>query len=565
MATVPRQESLAKMFALASLLSSNAVLGVAPQKNVIFILTDDQDVMLGSMDPAGPMPKTRKLLVEQGAWFDNAFASTPICCPSRAEIQTGRYMHSIKVYDNGCGGVDFQKGPEKQNIAHYMRGAGYTNFYAGKYLNNYGAPKVGGVEHIPEGWDQWYGLVGNSKYYNYTVSNNGAAEAHGDKYADDYFTDYLANKSLAFLRGHFGGGANPDQGGPVFMMVATPACHGPNDPAPQYEETYAGRTSPRLPSWNKAPQPDKHYMMRQIVPMDETHINVSDVFFQRRWSVLRSVDDMVERLALELQSLGQFDSTTWIYTSDHGYHLGEFGMLYDKRMLYETDIRVPLFVRGPGIAANKTVREPVNHVDIAPTILDIAGIERPGQMEGRSWLELVRGGAAVSWRRDFLVEYNGPSVTGAEGIDFDLVDFDEGDRSSTITPDKASCSADASDELSIQGKCSCTFGALSGNIHDVSPCDGKNNTYKCLRTLASPSLTPVADEALSNSIYCEFDDPEKFVELYDLGQDPYNLRNLANSTDKNTLDRLHKRLAAFMECSGENCFDPQGYKDITAL
>ena len=76
-----------------------------------------------------------------------------------------------------------------------------------------------------------------------------------------------------------------------------------------------------------------------------------DIFYQRRWSVLRSVDDMVERLVESMTAAGVWDNTYFVYTSDHGYHLGEFGMLYDKRMLYETDIRVPLFVKGPGIVA----------------------------------------------------------------------------------------------------------------------------------------------------------------------------------------------------------------------
>eukprot|EP01052_Picozoa_sp_SAG31_P034393 SAG31_NODE_4013_length_3665_cov_2.254907_3_plen_123_part_00 len=114
-------------------------------------------------------------------------------------------------------------------------------------------------------------------------------------------------------------------------MTGTPASHGPNDPAPQYSETYAGMKSPRLPSWNVAPNPDKHYLLRHILPMDEQHANVSDVFFQRsvhysaprwssmaaesdqqwhrRWSVLRSVDDMVERFITFLKHAGVMDDT----------------------------------------------------------------------------------------------------------------------------------------------------------------------------------------------------------------------------------------------------------------
>ena len=107
-------------------------------------------------------------------------------------------------------------------------------------------------------------------------------------------------------------------------------------------------------------------------------------------------------------------------------------------------------------------------------------------------------------------------------------------------------------DLISSASCSCTVGALSGHPHDTSPCDSKNNTFKCLRTL------DVGGDggALSNSAYCEYDDPEAFVELYDLDADPYNLRNIAGETPAATLAKLKARLHAFMLCSGSDCFDP---------
>ena len=138
-------------------------------------------------------------------------------------------MHNTKVFDNGCGGTAFVNGPEKLNVGHYAKSLGYTTFYAGKYLNNYGGGgnAGGGLERIPPGWDQWYGLKGNSKYYEYAVSNNGVAEHHGSDYATDYFTDRIANRTLEFL-------ANATKNDtPFFAMLGSPASHGPNDPAPQ--------------------------------------------------------------------------------------------------------------------------------------------------------------------------------------------------------------------------------------------------------------------------------------------------------------------------------------------
>ena len=544
-------------FALVSIAACAAAIlhgASAARPNILFLLTDDQDLLLGSMDPDGPMQKTRKLLVDQGAWFDNAFVATPICCPSRAEIQTGRYMHTVGVPNNQCGGRAFIDGPERDNVAHFMSQGGYTNFYAGKYLNNYGTNHHGAtnLSHIPRGWDQWFGLKGNSRYYGYVVSNNGRPERHRNDYAADYFTDYIANKSLAFLDDHFdGGGKNTaEAAGPVFMMMATPASHSPNDPAPQYMQKYAGRRAPRLPSWNVAPSPDKNGIMQTIVPMDEGHANVSDVYFQRRWSVLHSVDDMVERLHEKLEALGQLENTFFMFSSDHGYHLGEFGQIYDKRMLYETDIRVPLFIKGPGIAAGSTVSGPVSHVDLAPTILSLGGVATPPVMDGRSWLPLVKeGGGDAAWRNDLLIEYNGPKVGDAP------IDPENADDQAPDAPDGAFCHANADDETSIAGKCSCTVkdGTHGGKVHDASPCDDSDNTYKCLRTFASAGGGVVP--ALNNSIYCEFDNG--FVEMYDLDADPYNLHNLHKHTDAATLATLHARLHQFMLCSGADCFDPR--------
>lgn len=97
---------------------------------------------------------------------------------------------------------------------------------------------AGGVAHIPPGWTNWQGLVGNSVYYNYVISNNGVAEKHGNDYEADYLPNVVLNKTLAFLDEYAG-----QQ--PFFAMVSPPACHGPADPAPQYATLYPGESSVR--------------------------------------------------------------------------------------------------------------------------------------------------------------------------------------------------------------------------------------------------------------------------------------------------------------------------------
>lgn len=519
----------------------------AVKPNVLFILTDDQDTMLGSFDPDGPMQETRKRIVEQGVWFENSFCHVPVCCPSRASLITGRYMHNNGAVDNKCGGKEFQNNAEQHNFFTFAKKQGYTTFYAGKYLNNYGS--LGGIERVPPGFDSWYGLKGNSKYYGYTVSNNGVAEQHGNDYHKDYYTDRLANRSLEFLNNVSSG--VDGFSAPWLMMIGTPASHGPNDPAPQYQRLYANRIAPRTPSWNKAPQPEKHPLMQGIVPMDQGHIDTSDVYFERRWSVLKSVDDMVVRLTDELERMNALDNTYIIFSADNGFHLGQFGMLYDKRMLYEHDIRIPLAVRGPGIRKNVNCSAPVMHHDIGPTILEMIGLqETPRIMDGTSWLlQVTEAAKPGKWRTDFLVEYNGPKASvNAMTISSDLandnssVSNEEGDG---YLQRPSQCSANKAEET-VDCKCSCRYKKPNGKIYDRSPCDSLENTYKCLRTI----------NATEDSNYCEFDDG--FVEYYDTKSDPWGLTNLAvkHRTPKWKLQALSQRLHAHRICKGRGCFNP---------
>jgi N-acetylglucosamine-6-sulfatase len=154
--------SATALLALLGVLTTTPA-AAAARPNILFIFTDDQDIVLNSLTV---MPKLKKLVIDEGAFFENAFCNTPICCPSRAEVTTGRYMHNTKATNNGCGGREFQENQELDNVAHFAAKGGYDPYYSGKYLNNYGSAQMGGTAHIPRGWKEWHALVGNSKYYN---------------------------------------------------------------------------------------------------------------------------------------------------------------------------------------------------------------------------------------------------------------------------------------------------------------------------------------------------------------------------------------------------------------
>ncbi|XP_032223027.1 N-acetylglucosamine-6-sulfatase [Nematostella vectensis] len=481
-----------------------SVLGDAEgtQSNIVLVLTDDQDQVLGSM---APLVKTRKLIQEQGVSFDNMFVASPLCCPSRASILTGMYVHNHKTLNNSvngnCASKNWQQGPEKQTFNTYLKELGYKTYYAGKYLNKYGMSATGGTQYVPPGWDSWLGLVGNSKYYNYTVSVNGKAEKHGGDYKEDYFTDVITRSAVSFLE------EQSSSKQPFFIMLATPACHGPFTPAPQYNNSFNKTTAPRTQSYNKPGGKSKHWLLRSTPsPMSASSVAYSDDVFRNRWRTLLSVDDLVEQVVVTLDKHKHLSNTYIIFTSDNGYHHGQFSLPIDKRQLYEFDIRVPLLVRGPGIPSNKSLTNPVVSIDLAPTVIELAGGKAPSSMDGRSLLPLLNAKGAVEWRSDFLVEHLGEghgSIDGCPALD----------------PGMADCTPN----------CVCE--------------DSWNNTYSCVRTLTTSR----------DFMFCEFRDSEAFVEFYDLNKDPAQLNNMVETADHKELLAQQKRLETLTFCSGDSC------------
>lgn len=253
------------------------------QPNIVFILTDDQDTELGSLNY---MPKVQKTLMSTGATFTHAYSTTPVCCPSRSSILTGRYSHNHNVFTNGgnCSSPEWRTRFENDTFAAHLHNAGYRTALFGKYLNGYDG------SHIPYGWSEWGGLVKNSKYYNYTINFNGKLVRHGNNYTEDYYPDVIANQSIEFVRN-----SSPKQ--PFLLVASFPSPHGPEDSAPQYQKMFTNATSHRTPSWNHAPNPDKQWMLRRTGQMDDQLIRFTDLLHQKRLQTLQSVDDAVQRVS----------------------------------------------------------------------------------------------------------------------------------------------------------------------------------------------------------------------------------------------------------------------------
>ncbi|KAH7231026.1 alkaline-phosphatase-like protein [Fusarium tricinctum] len=500
--------------------------------NIILVLVDDQDVHMESLKH---MPLLEKQMADEGTLYTSHYCTTAICCPARVSILTGRLAHNTNVTDLVApyGGYPkfLSEGLNSKYLPIWLQEAGYSTYYTGKLFNahtveNFDKPHAAGWTSSDFLLDPF-----TYNYWNSTWQKDQSAPVSRE---GTYNTDDLSNKTVNYIREAHAAGK------PFFIGSAPIAPHTEVVPHP---DTYNGTVSPTDPSIQPLvfpPKPAKRHadMFRDLkVPrtpnfnpedpsgvswvaqhprLNQTYIDYGDDFFRLRLESLQAVDEMVDKIVKELESLDIMDNTYIIYTSDNGYHIGQHRLPPGKECGFEEDINVPLLIRGPGVPKGVVSNVMTSHTDLAPSIFRMAGIKPRPEFDG----------LAVPLTED---ELKRATQRRAEhvGIEFWGLAIDEGIDSEVMS-------------------------AL--------------NTYKGIRLHSK-------DYNLYYAVHCTNEH-----ELYDMAVDPYQINNLLPSGKNSTgmpiasnadssvkinnkpllsiVSRLDAIMMVMKSCKGRTCTEP---------
>ena len=397
--------------------------------NFLFILVDDQPHDAVGFSERYPFLKTPNIdkLASEGVNVKNFFVTQSICSPSRASFLTGTYPHIHGVNQNNKY-VD----PDWETYAPYsvhLQKNGYETAHIGKI---HMAHKRG-KKHIRPGFDYWFSFIGQGQYFNPSVNDNGI-----ETQEEGYITDILTKKTIDWLVN------KRDSNKPFSLNLWHKAVHEKHLPAPRHKDLFKNEKLPEppydthketfkgKPEWQRRKTFGFRWKEGDIIP-DELNEKRWPINKFKNMQLLRSliaVDESLGKVIETLEKIGELDNTVIIYSSDNGYFMGEH-TFKDKRLAYENSIRVPMIIRYPRlIKENTEINEQCLNIDLAPTILDFAGIDKPGYMQGESMLDLMIGKNVKKWRKSILFEYYvddawpyaGPDQLAVRTNQFKLVD-----------------------------------------------------------------------------------------------------------------------------------------------
>ncbi len=419
---------------------STAPADSAERPNIIFILVDDMRADEFEMGFGRRVPGWESAfeaeIVDKGVTFDNFFNVTPLCCPSRASYLTGQYPHNHNVWTNngreiesGNGGIlrFYEDDRDLTSIGTWMQAAGYQTALVGKYLNGYpnrqGLIAQGVTEtYIPRGWDDWHGTFHHDKttfapikfrYDHFRINQNGEINTYGP---GAYLTDVESQIAVDYIEEAAGG---PD---PFFLYLSPYAPHGPNKAAPRHEGIHKNlRVKPDpypAPACNEgeagAFDPDVSDKPQYIQDATKLYGSCWGIGWMRKLDMTLALDEMIEAIFGKLRETGIDDNTYIFFTSDNGQLRGEHG-IGGKSAPYEESVRVPLLVVGPGVPEGMAAPHLAANIDIAPTLLEIAGGSTTAgspPIDGESLLDAMTGAVSnADWRDGVLVELLSPGAS----------------------------------------------------------------------------------------------------------------------------------------------------------
>lgn len=402
-----------KLFgALMFMVMSGGIQAAETRPNFLFILTDDQrwDCLGVVQKEQGekarfPWLKTPNLdkLAADGVRFRNAFVVNSLCSPSRASFLTGMYGHQ-----NGIKNNQTPLPTDAVTYASVLRSAGYTTGYVGKWHMDKQTGKRPGFDYSAS-------YIGQGKYNDCPFEVNGRlTETTG--WVDDVSTDY----AIGFIQ--------QNRSKPFVLAVGFKTCHGPFGPPKRYATAYEGEKPRPVPNLEAKAPYHKGSGPEEKVAAWFTGPDMTKLLGYMR--CITAMDEDVGRIMTELERLGLTDNTVVVFAGDNGYYLREHG-LGDKRSAYDESLRIPLLMKYPRLAAKgKLVDQMVLNIDLAPTLLDLAGVEVPKQMQGRSWRPLLEG-KAPEWREVYYYEYfyekpfSSPHVQAVRTMDAKLIRYPE--------------------------------------------------------------------------------------------------------------------------------------------
>ena len=557
-----------------------------------------------------------------------SYINTIITPYSRTETLSGRYYHNIgfNTTNSTCMHIDATHYTFfNESMFPLFQSNGYTTAMFGKLTNDVSPWCSNAESGLPPkltGFDRIYAMCQQSNYYgpywfDKHINNSYSILNYTNRLNDKsigfnyHQTPLIGNKTIDFLH------SISNSSSPFLIWIGPHAPHEPAVPTSWYGNEFNNISTPHTPNYNLS-SPNKHAMVADSPPLNNTAEYLLDNLYRDRLRSLLSVNDIIKGLWDEIfdKYEGLLDNTYIIYTSDHGFHLGQWGIACYKAQMYETDIHVPFYMRGPnliGITRNKkgnddddnddglelkleydhhdgntpaaTLDNLIGNVDILPTLLDLANIDKPENIDGKSFAQFIvtdknrhyygknirKNEKHKSKLTKISKNWGNKNVETAKAVK-DRYNYNSGNRSNNNWRDMFLVQFKADASAHCFGMCNIWFANESDVLNpcypgriDNPPCgphgmqlpwwyvnDPVSNNYRALRIM-NDTFNIVYTEFVNFSWTIEDLENPNFYEYYNLTNDPYQMNNSFNTLTQNEINYYHSIIMDLGQCSGSQC------------